>query len=89
MACWLTTASNPYNPFTRFDEWDNYDCHILKLNTKQWLTRGLEFSQEMTPQEREDILEAKIDDFVATDPLGLYFKVYDDDAYFESSGIIN
>lgn len=73
----LSTVDNPFNPFTQFRDWFNfdidhgYDCCAI-------VGRLAVTSNELLPTERSIILEAAINRFVEADPIGLYCKVVDD-----------
>lgn len=57
----LTTIDNPYNPFSHFDEWFNWDF-IAGYNTCSRLARVCASSFELSPKEREEaFMEAALD----------------------------
>lgn len=64
----LTTSDNPYNPFTEWDKWYQYDeshgYHSCSL-----LARIAKTSSGLPPKENERITEEAIDSIVRLIPL--------------------
>lgn len=57
----LTTVDNPYNPFTNYDEWFNWDF-IAGYNTCSRLARVCASSFELSKVEQEEaFMEAALD----------------------------
>lgn len=77
MACMLTTVDNPYDPFTQFDDWRDYD------ESFGYFTCGLLAridpidSSSLTDSQVEQANEAAIDRIIEEDPFGIYIKVRD------------
>lgn len=80
----LTTLDNPYNPWTHFDEWYNYD--LLKgYDSCGKLARLAPSSSDALPEEYTDSLkEIAIDSIIEMYP-NIYTRVYDNvsDSDFE------
>lgn len=71
---WLTTVDNPFNPFTQFDEWFQFD------EAKGYCSSGLVArlamtSSELSDRDNDDEIREAMDWVVANDPLGVYKKV--------------
>lgn len=69
----LTTVDNPYDPFTEWDDWLEFDVQH-GYNTCGYLARMALTSEEFTDELNDVIVEAAIDAIVSTDPSGLYVK---------------
>ena len=74
----LTTVDNPYNPFTRFDEWNQYDTE-KGYNTLSYLGRVIDYDGCYTEEQRSDARELGIQEIIDRDPLGIYAKVTEDE----------
>ena len=70
----LTTVDNPYDPFTRFDEWYRFDT-ASGYNTSAFLARVTLTSEELSEADQDLALEQAIDQIVNENVLGLYRKV--------------
>jgi hypothetical protein len=71
----LTTIDNPFNPFTEFQKWYNYD--ILKgYDTCAYLARIAKTSPELSEEDYEKAIDDAIDEIVKQNILGIYKKVY-------------
>lgn len=77
--CMLTTMDNPYNPFTHFDEWFAFDIEHQYMTT-EWLGKLAKTSSLLEDEENKEEISAAIDRFLAINPYGIHFKVYDYDA---------
>ncbi len=71
----LTTVDNPYNPFTHFDEWFQFDT-VNGHNTCSYLARIAKVSDELSETDYYDEVERAIDEIIKYDPLGIYIKIY-------------
>lgn len=76
-AFWLTTKDNKWNPFTHTDEWAAYD-DLMDYKCSSILARLVPDSEDLLPSERNDLIEAAIDKFIAADPTGMYKKLVDE-----------
>ena len=70
----LSTLDNPYDPFTQFNEWNQYD--ILKgYNTLAYLGRVTNFPEEATESEKNDVIDSAIAQAIELNITGNYIKV--------------
>lgn len=72
--CMLSTIDNPYNPFTQFDEWLQFDT-IKSYNSLGYLARVANTSDELSETDYNLEVERAIDEIVKYNPLGIYIKV--------------
>ena len=70
----LTTVDNPYDPFTRFDEWYTYDVQ-QDYHSCAFLARIVITSDELSEADQALAIEVAIDEIVRENILGLYRKV--------------
>ncbi len=75
---WLTTTDNPWDPFTDFDRWYNYD-YSMGYNTCQYLARLAPQSSELSEDKNDAELESVINDavrlnLVPTNELGVFYR---------------
>lgn len=75
----LTTIDNPYNPFNEFDKWFLFDIE-KGYNTSSYLARMTKIESDMSDDEVTIMLEQAIDKIIKNDFLGIYLKVYKNDA---------
>lgn len=73
----LSTVDNPYNPFTEWKDWLNYDL-VNHIDSCAVLARHVFLSDAMTDEENAIAVEKAIDDIVATDPTGQFIKVVEE-----------
>lgn len=67
----LTTTDNPYNPFTQFDLWFQFD--ISKgYNTCAFIDRVANTSDELTDKENDKEIENAIKEIAKENVLGIY-----------------
>ena len=52
MTCMITTIDNPYNPFTNFDEWYEYD-ESKGYCTSGYLSRIVRTSDDLTSNQQD------------------------------------
>lgn len=72
--CWLTTLDNPYDPFTQFDEWYQYDT-TNGYNTCGYIARIAKTSNELSDVDYNLEVDRAIDEIIKFDPLNIYVKV--------------
>lgn len=72
--CALTTVDNPYDPFTEFDSWFQFDIEKNYYSCSR-LARVVELSDDMSEQEEDEAIERAIDEIVKNDFLNVYKKV--------------
>ena len=79
---WLTSLDNPYNPFTRFDDWYNFDS-LKGYNLCSYIARVAIVSPQMTEHERDKAFEEAIDRIMDLNPAAkvLYRKVTPDSQF--------
>lgn len=70
----LTTIDNPYDPFTQFDEWMNWDVSS-GYNTSSYLARVVVTSDEISETDQLLAIENAIDGIVRENVNGMYRKV--------------
>lgn len=72
--CMLTTLDNPYDPFTQFENWFQFD--VLKgYNSCAYLGRIARTSDAMTDEEQLRETERAIDEICKLDFRNIYRKV--------------
>lgn len=75
----LTTADNPYNPFTHYDEWRVFD-EQQGYYTPAFLARVTATSMELSEVDQLLAQERGMDEIVSEDYSGLYLKVNQEQA---------
>ena len=79
----LTTIDNPYNPFTHFDEWYQFDLDAARRENRpdccSYLARIFAESDDIGDNEWNEIDEAVIDDIVELNLTGKFMKVTKDE----------
>lgn len=70
----LTTVDNPYDPFTQFDEWLEFD-HRQGYYTIEFLARVALTSPELSETDQDLALEQAIDEIVEQNVSGMHRKV--------------
>ena len=73
----LTTFDNPYDPFTQFDDWYNYD-ESKGYHSCGYLDRIAHTSDTMSDEENDIEIERAIDEIIFYDFLNVYKKVKND-----------
>lgn len=81
----LTTVDNPYDPFTRFDEWFEWDTSHGYYTTA-YLARVAITSDELSEVDQKLSIVQAIDEIVYENILGVYRKVSSDDPPIGFSG---
>lgn len=67
----LTTTDNPYNPFTQFDSWFQFD--ISKgYDTCAFIDRVANTSDELTDKENDKEIENAMKEIAKENVLGIY-----------------
>lgn len=72
--CALTTKDNPYDPFTQFNEWYNFDVD-KGYNSCAYLDRIANTSEQLSDEENARETERAIDEIIKYDFLNIYKKV--------------
>lgn len=70
----LTTVDNPFNPFTRFDEWYSYDVD-MGYNSASFLDRIAKVSSELSEPDQALAIQDAIDEIVQENVSGMWIKV--------------
>lgn len=70
----LTTLDNPYDPFTQWDEWRQYDT-TYGYYTSELLARITRTSDELSDIDQQIAVNEAVDEIVKENVLGLYKKV--------------
>ncbi len=70
----LTTMDNPYDPFTQFDEWRQFD-ESSGYYTIQYQARLTITSDELSDADQDAAIEFAIDEIVRENINGMYKKV--------------
>ena len=76
---WLTTVDNPWNPFTDFSEWLQFDM-TFGGNTSALLAREANIPSSFTDAEAAEERERAIDAIIANDIFGEYRKIVVDES---------
>lgn len=50
---WITTEDNPYDPFTQWNHWCDYDGNRMGYNTVGEVAKRALYSDDLTPAENE------------------------------------
>lgn len=69
----LTTIDNPWNPFTNYDEWYQWD-HEHGYDTPGYLARIAKTSHDLSDADNDDAIEDAIDTIVTENINGMYRK---------------
>jgi hypothetical protein len=70
----LTTIDNPWNPFTHFDQWYQFD-ESSGYFTTEYLARLTLTSHELSEADQSIAIENAIDEIVRENITGMYRKV--------------
>lgn len=73
----LSTVDNPYNPFTDFDKWFNFDVS-RGYNSCAYLARIAKTSDELPDSYNQIEIERAIDEIVAINVNGMFCKVLEE-----------
>lgn len=70
----LTTVDNPFDPFTRFDEWLSYD-EGMGYYTTAFLARVAKVSTDLSEADQTLAIQQAIDEIVKENVSGMWVKV--------------
>jgi hypothetical protein len=70
----ITTIDNPYNPFTQFDEWYDFDT-LQGYHTCSYLSRLVSVQDEQTDNELSVHINRAVDQIFKENITGMYAKV--------------
>lgn len=75
--CMLTTFDNPFDPFTQFDEWLQFD-NVHDYGTCEYLARFCFTSDSLSENENAEVISDAIDGILLNDPRKIYVKIFED-----------
>jgi hypothetical protein len=78
----LTTVDNPFDPFTRFDEWYAYDVR-MGYNTSAFLDRIVKNSNDISEPDQVQEIQNAIDEIIRENVSGMWRKVTRDSVHTE------
>jgi hypothetical protein len=70
----LTTVDNPFDPFTRFDEWLAYDTR-MGYNSAAFLDRIAKVSNDLSEADQALAIQNAIDEIIKENVSGMWVKV--------------
>lgn len=70
----LTTVDNPFDPFTRFNEWLAYDIQ-KGYNTASFLARVCVLSDDLSEADQHLAIQLAIDEIVQENVSGMWRKI--------------
>jgi len=70
----LTTVDNPFDPFTRFDEWLAYDTR-MGYHSSAFLDRIAIVSSDLSEADQSLAIQNAIDEIVEENVSGMWIKV--------------
>jgi hypothetical protein len=70
----LTTVDNPFNPFTMFDAWLEYDI-ALGYNTSSFLDRITKVSNDLSEPDQALAIQQAIEEIIQENVSGMWRKV--------------
>lgn len=74
----LTTTDNPWNPFTRFDDWYAFD-EAKGYHTCSYLARITRTSDELSDEDKDLAIDEGMEEILKYNILGVYKKITKDD----------
>ena len=74
----LSTIDNPYNPFTHFDLWNQYD-EARGYFTNEYFARVVNYDGCFSERQKHIARENAIQQIIDADPLHIYIKVTADE----------
>lgn len=63
----VTTTDNPYNYFTQFEQWKEYDEKIAGYQTLSYIARIAMTSNELSENEMNSAIESAVDEICDMD----------------------
>jgi hypothetical protein len=70
----LTTVDNPFDPFSQFDEWFEFDSR-MGYHTASFLDRIVKDSSELSEPDQALAIQNAIDEIVEENVSGMWTKV--------------
>ena len=80
--CMLTTIDNPFDPFTQFDSWFQFDIEKGYYSCSR-LARIAKLSDDLSEKETDEEIERAIDEIILYDFMNIYKKVKRNDTTIE------
>jgi len=74
----LTTTDNPYDPFSQFEDWYNFD-ETQGYHTCSYLARIAKTSQNISEKDNDEEIDRAMDDIIRLDVTGKYKKTKPED----------
>lgn len=74
----LTTIDNPFNPFTDYDEWLNYDLQ-MGYYTNAYVDRIANVSDELSDSDYDSVVEEAMKEICELNVLGIYRLITKDE----------
>ena len=82
---WLTSIDNPFNPFTRFDDWFRFDT-FKQYNICNYIARIAIYSESMSESEKDKAIENAVDQILELNPYAKeIFRKVTPSSHFEIS----
>lgn len=69
----ITTTDNPYDPFTQFDAWFNFD-NDKGYCSCAYLARIAKVSDDLSDIDQEQAIDLAVDEIISLNVLGIYKK---------------
>ena len=83
----LTTFDNPFDPFTNYDSWYNFDLELSRRQSRNnccsYLALIARTSDQLTDEENAMEIERAIDEIIKYDFRNIYKKVVKNDTKTE------
>lgn len=76
----LTTTDNPYNPFTEFDLWYNYDV-LRGYNTCALLSRIVKASDDLSEEDEQISIQLALEEIIENNITGRHVLVSEKDFF--------
>lgn len=73
--CLVSTTDNPYNPFTQWEEWYEFD-ESRGYHTTSYLARIVVVSDDLSDEDYKMAVNDAVDEIVSFNLSGNYIKVY-------------
>lgn len=74
----LTTTDNPWNPFTHFMEWYNYDTTYVRPSCTSLIARRARTSPDLPETMNDLAIKDAIDEICKENVTGKYRRIYRD-----------
>lgn len=71
----VTTEDNPFNPFTQFDDWFNFDCDKSYYTCNKIARLSQNQREDLDPIQQIIANNQVVDKLIACDFLGIYKRI--------------